>query len=136
MGLQWCTTGLVVLPVSLLLAYGCSLISEALGLQPYAADAAEGLGTGLQGVYEAALSGLIDPALPAGVTTFLGRITPLPSDAAAVLDPTTMVQGLTRALDPSVLAAGLDLNATADIGTLVDASPIPDIGGVLTSLIP
>jgi hypothetical protein len=146
--LLWSFGGVVVLPVSLLLAYGWSLISEALGLQPYAAAAAEGLGTGLQRVYDAALSGVIDPALPAGVTTFLGDITPLLSDAAGVLEPTTMVQDLATALDPSVLASGLDLNPIADIGTvvdpgglveigtLVDTSPISDIGGLLASLIP
>jgi hypothetical protein len=138
----------VVLPVGLLLAYGWSLISEALGLQPYAAAAAEGLGTGLQGIYDAALSGVIDPAVPAGVTTFLGEVTPLFSDAAGVLDPTTMVQDLTTALDPSVLASVLDLNPIAgigtvvdpggllEIGTLLDATPISDLGGLLTSLIP
>jgi hypothetical protein len=137
----------VVLPVSLLLAYGWSLISETLGLQPFAA-AAEGLGTGLQGVYDAAPSGVIDPALPAGVATFLGDITPLFSDAAGVLDPTTVVQDLTTALDPSVLASVLDLNPIADIGTVVDpgglfgigtvldAIPISDLSGLLTSLTP
>lgn len=143
----WSIGGLVVLPVSLLLAGVWSLISEALGLQPYAA-AAEGLGTGLQGVYDAALAGVIDPALPAGVSTALGDITPLFSDAAGLLDPTTLVQDVSTALDPSTFTSVLDLNPIADIGTVVDpagiadigtllsTSTVPDVGGILTSLIP
>jgi hypothetical protein len=110
--------------------------------------AAEGLGTGLQGVYDAALAGVIDPALPAGVSTALGDITPLFSDAAGLLDPTTLVQNLTTALDPSALTSILDPSAIAglgtvlepagiaDLGTLLDTSLIPDIDGILMSLIP
>jgi hypothetical protein len=137
----------VVFPVSLLLAYIWSLISPTLGLGP-ASAAAEGLGTGLQGVFDAGLAGVIDPALPAGVSTALGDITPLLSDAAGVLDPTTLVQDLSTALDPSALTSILDSSAIAglgtafeptviaDIGTLFDTSLIPDIGGMLPSLIP
>jgi len=124
-----------------------SQISQFFGLEPYAA-AAEALGTGLPGVYDAALAGVIDPALPAGVSTALGDITPLFSDAAGLLDPATLVQDLSTAFDPSAFASVLDLNpiadigtvvdpsAIADIGTLVDTSTIADLGGMLTSLIP
>jgi hypothetical protein len=137
----------VVFPAALLLGSIWEEISQALGLGPYAA-AAEGFGTGLQGAYDAALAGVIDPALPAGVSTALGDITPLFSDAAGVLDPTTLVQDVSTALDPSALTSILDLNpiadigtvvdpaGIADIGTLVDANTIADLGGMLTSLIP
>jgi hypothetical protein len=136
----------VVFPVSLLLAYGWSLISEALGIPPYAAAAAEGLGTGLQGVYDAAVAGVIDPALPAGVSTALTDITSVFSDVAGALDPTALVQDVT--MDPSALTSVLDLTPIADMGTVVDPGgfadigaslsigTIPDLGGILTSLIP
>jgi hypothetical protein len=125
----------VVFPVALLLGSIWEEISQALGLGPYAA-AAEGFGTGLQGVYDAALAGVIGPALPAGVSTGLGDITPLFSDSAGVLDPTTLVQDVSTALDPSALTSILDLNPIADIGTLLSTSTIPDLGEILTSLIP
>ena len=126
----------VVFPVSLLLAYAWSEISQALGLDPSAA-AAEGLGTGLQGVYDAAVAGVIDPALPAGVSTALADVTPMFSDAAAVLDPTTLVQDLSTALDPSAVTSVLDLSPITDIGTVIDPAGIADIGTVLsTSTIP
>ncbi len=112
----------VIFPVALLLGSVWAEISQALGLGPYAA-AADGLGTGLQGAYDAALAGVIDPALPGGISTALGDITQQFSDAAGMLDP-------------SALTSVLDLNPIADIGTLVDAATIPDIGGMLTSLIP
>jgi hypothetical protein len=131
----------------LLLAGAWSEISQALGLDPSAA-AAEGLGTGLQGVYDTALAGVIDPALPAGVSTALADLTPLFSDAAAVLDPTTLVQDVSTALDPGVLTSLVDPApiadigtvgdpaGIADIGTLLSTSTIPDLGEILTSLIP
>lgn len=109
----------VVFPVSLILAGVWAEISQLLGLDPSAA-AAEGLATGLQGVY----------------------------DAAGLLDPTTLVQDVSTALDPSVLTSVLDLNPIADIGAVVDpsgladigtvlsTSTIPDLGEILTSLIP
>jgi hypothetical protein len=137
----------VVFPVSLLFAYVWSEISQAFGLGPYAA-AAEGLGTGSQGVYDAALAVVIDPALPAGVSTALGDITTVFSDAAGMLDPTTLIQDVSTALDPSALTSILDLNpiaaigavvdpaGLADIGTMLSTSTIPDLGGMLTSLIP
>jgi hypothetical protein len=139
--------GVALFPVILLLAYAWTEISQALGLDPSAA-AAEGLGTGLQGVYDAALAGVIDPALPAGVSTALGDVTPVFSDAAAVLDPTTLVQDVSTALDPSAVTSVLDLNPIADIGTVIDpagiadigtllsTSTIPDLGEILTSLVP
>lgn len=105
----------VVLPVSLLLADAWYQISQFLGIEPYAA-AAEGLGTGIQGVSDAALAGAIDPALP----------------AAAVHD-------LSTALDPGAIAglgSVFDSAALADIGTLLDTNLITDLGGMLTSLIP
>ena len=80
----------VVFPVSLLLAYAWSEIAPLLGLGTGAA-AAEGLGTGLQGVYDSVLAGVVDPAVPAGVSTALADVTPVFSDAAGVLDPTTLV---------------------------------------------
>ena len=59
------------------------------------------------------------------------------SDAAGVLDPTTLVQDVSAALEPSVLTSVLDLNPVADIGTVVDPSGLADIGTVLsTSTIP
>lgn len=137
----------VVFPVSLILAELWGEISQALGLQPYGA-AADGLGTGLQGVYDAALAGVIDPALPAGVSTALGDITSVFSDSVGMLDPTAMVQDLSTVLDPSTLTWVLDLNPIADIGTVIDpagiadigsllsSSTIPDLGGILTSLVP
>jgi hypothetical protein len=137
----------VVFPVSLLLAYAWSEISPLLGLGTGAA-AAEGFGTGVQGGFDAALTGVIDPALPAGVSTALADLTPLFSDAAAVLDPTTLVQDVSTALEPSFLTSVLDLNPIADIGTVVDPTAladigtvlstitIPDLGEILTSLIP
>jgi hypothetical protein len=127
--------GVALFPVILLLAGAWAEISQLLGLDPYGA-AAEPLGTGLQGVYDAALAGVIDPALPAGVSTDLGDITALFSDAAGVLDPTTLVQDVSTALDPSALTSILDLNPIADIGTVVDPAGIADIGTILTSLIP
>jgi len=130
--------GVALFPVILLLAYAWSEISQALGLglDPSAA-AAEGLGTGLQGVYDAALAGVIDPALPAGVSTALADVTPMFSDAAAVLDPTTLVQDVSTALDPSAVTSILDLNPIADIGTVVDPAGLADIGTLLsTSTIP
>jgi hypothetical protein len=105
----------VVFPVGLLLAYAWSEISQLLGIEPYAA-AAEGL--------------------PVGVSTALADLTPLLSDAAGALDPTSLVQDVSTALDPSVLTSVLDLNPIADIGTLVDASTIPDLAASLTSLVP
>jgi hypothetical protein len=139
--------GVALFPVTLVLAYAWTEIAQALGFQPFAA-AAEGLGTGVQGVSDAALAGVIDPALPAGVSAALADLTPLFSDAAGVLDPTTLVQDVSTALDLSVLTSVLDLNPIADIGTAVDpavladigtalsTSTIPDLGGILTSLIP
>lgn len=128
--------GVALFPVILLLAYAWSEISQALGLDPSAA-AAEGLGTGLQGVYDAALAGVIDPALPAGVSTALADVTPMFSDAAAVLDPTTLVQDLSTALDPSAVTSVLDLSPITDIGTVIDPAGIADIGTLLsTSTIP
>jgi hypothetical protein len=106
----------VVFPVGLLLAYAWSEISQLLGIEPYAAAAAEGL--------------------PVGVSTVLAELTPLLSDAAGALDPTSLVQDVSTALDPSVLTSVLDLNPIADIGTLVDASTIPDLAASLTSLVP
>jgi hypothetical protein len=129
----------VVFPVSLLLAYAWSEISQLLGIEPFAA-AAEGL--------------------PAGVSTALADLTPLFSEAAGALDPTSLVQDVSTVLDPGVLTSVLDLNPIADIGTVVDpavladigtvidpaaiadlgtvlsTSTIPDLGGVVTSLIP
>lgn len=137
----------VVFPVALLLADAWSEISQALGFEPYAA-AAEGFETGLQGVDDTALSGVIDPALPAGVSAALADITPLFSDAAGLLDATTLVQDVSTSLDPSVVTSVLDLNPIAEIGTVVDpsgladigtvlsTSTIPDLGEILTSLIP
>ena len=97
----------VVLPVALLLGGLWSEISQALGLEP--AAAAEVIATGLQGGYDAAITGVIDPALPADVSI---------------------------ALDPSAVTSILDVSLIADIGTLADASTIADLGGLLTSLIP
>jgi len=137
----------VVFPVSLLLLYGWSLISEALGIPPYAA-AAEGLGTGLQGVYDAAVAGVIDPALPAGVSTALTDVTSVFSDIGGALDPPALVQDVSTALDPSVLTSILDISPIADMATVVDPTgfadlgaslsigTIPDLGGILTGLIP
>jgi hypothetical protein len=97
---------------------------------------------------DAALAGVIDPALPAGVSTALGDVTPLFTDAAAVLDPTTMVQDVSAALDLGALTSVLDLSPMADIGTVLDPagivdigsvlsiSTIPDLGEILTSLMP
>jgi hypothetical protein len=96
----------VVLPVSLLLGEIWSEISQALGLDPYAA-AAEGLGTGLQGIFDA------------GVT-----------------DPTTLVQDVSTAVDPSTIASVLDVNPIADIATAVDPSTVPELAAILTSLVP
>jgi hypothetical protein len=99
----------VVFPVSLLLAYAWSEIAPLLGLGTGAA-AAEDLGIGSQGVYDSALG---------------------------VLDPTTLVQDVSTALEPSVLTSVLDLTPIADIGTVVDPSGLADIGTVLsTSTIP
>jgi hypothetical protein len=119
--LLWSFAGLVVLPVSLLLAYGWSLIADFLGIDTYPA-AAEALGTGLQGGYDAALAG--------------------------VFDSTGLVQDVSTALDPSTFTSALDLNPIADIGTVVDPagiadigalagiSTIPDFGAAVASLIP
>lgn len=125
----------VVFPVSLLLAYAWSEISQLLGIEPYAA-AAEDLGAGLQGVYDAGFAGVLDPALPAEVATPLGDIASAFSDTAAALDPTTLVQDLSTALDPGTLTSVLDLTPIADIGTALSTSTIPDLGEILTSLMP
>jgi hypothetical protein len=133
--------------LSLALVEVWNQIADALGIQP-AAAAAEGLGTGLQALSDTALAGVIDPALPASVTTGLADITPLFSDAVAVLDPSAVVQDISTAMDPSALTSLLDLApiadigtaidpaAIADIGTVMDAGTISDLGGIMTSLIP
>jgi hypothetical protein len=121
----------VVLPLGLLFGYGWSLIADVLGIDTYPA-AAEGLASGLPDVYDGAVAGVIDPALSAGVTD----IAPLFSDLAGALDPTTLVQDLSTAWDPSALASAFDLNAMADIGAVLSTSTIPDLGEILTSLIP
>jgi hypothetical protein len=126
--------GVALFPITLLLAYAWSEISQALGFDPSAA-AAEGLGTGLQGVYDV----VIDPTLPAGVSTALADLPPLFSDAAGMLDPTTLVQDVSTALDLSPLAdigTVVDPSGLADIGTVLSTSTIPDLGEILTSLIP
>lgn len=110
-------------------------IAQALGLQSYAA-AAEGLGTGLQGVVDAGLAGGIDPAVPAGVSTALGEVAPLFSDAAGMFDATTLVQDVSTALDPSALTSVLDISPIADFGTLLSTSTLPDLGEILTTLMP
>ena len=127
--------GVALFPVILVLAGVWSEIAQALGIDPYAA-AAEGLGAGVQGVSDAALAGVVDPALAAEVSTPLADLAPMFSDAAAVLDPTSLVQDVSTALDPSVLTSALDLNPIADIGTVLSTSTIPDLGEILTSLIP
>lgn len=118
----------------LLLADAWSVISQALGFEPYAVDAA--------------LAGVIDPALPAGISTALADLTPLFGDAAAVLDPSSVLQDVSAALDPSTVTSILDLSpisdvstvidpaGIADIGTVLSTTTIPDLGEVLTSLIP
>ncbi|HEY6856633.1 MAG TPA: hypothetical protein VI194_10515 [Mycobacterium sp.] len=58
------------------------------------------------------------------------------SDAAAVLDPTTLVQDLSTALDPSAVTSVLDLSPIADIGTLLSTGTIPDLSEILAGLIP
>jgi hypothetical protein len=63
-----------------------------------APNASEGLGTGLQGVYDAGLAGVIDSS--------------------------GLVQDVTTALDPSAVTSALDLNPIADIGTVVDAAGV------------
>jgi hypothetical protein len=108
--------GVALFPVVLLLADAWSEISQALGFDPSAA-AAEGFET--------------------GVSTALADVTPVFSDAAGVLDPTTLVQDVSTALEPSVWTSVLDLNPIADIGTVLDPSGLADIGTVLsTSTIP
>jgi hypothetical protein len=72
----------VVFPASLLLAYGWSLIAEALGIPPYAAAAEE---------------------LPAAVSTAMADIAPLFTDAAAVLDPSAIAD-LGTMFDPAAVA--------------------------------
>jgi hypothetical protein len=96
----------VVLPASLLLGDIWSEISQALGLDPYAA-AAEGLGTGLQGIYD-----------------------------AGVIDSTTLVQDVGTALDPSTVTSVLDVDPIADIATVVDPTTVPELAAILTSLVP
>ena len=115
----------VVFPVSLLGAYLWSLISSGV------AAAADGLAIGLQGVDGTALAGVIDPALAAEVSTPLGDVAPLFSDAAGVLDPTTLVQDVSTALDLSASTSVLDLSPIADIGTAVDPAAVVDIGAVV-----
>jgi hypothetical protein len=105
----------------LLLADAWSVISQALGFEPYGVDAA--------------LAGVIDPALPAGVSTTLADLTPLFSDAAAVLDPSAVTSILD--LSPiSDVGTGIDPAVIADIGTVLSTTSIPDLGEVLTTLIP
>jgi hypothetical protein len=67
--------GVALFPVILVLAGAWAEISQLLG-GPYAA-AAEPLGSGLQGVYDAALAEVIGPAVPAGVSTALADVTPI-----------------------------------------------------------
>jgi hypothetical protein len=125
--------GVALFPITLLLAYAWSEISQLLGFDP-SAVAAESLGTGLQGVYDVA--GVIDPALSAGVSTALADLPPLFINAAGTLDPTTLVQDVSTAVQPTFLTSVLDLTPIADIGTLLSNSTIPDLGEILTSLIP
>ena len=100
-------------PVILLLADAWSEISQAIGFDPSAA-AAEGLGNGLQGVYDAALAG-------GNRSCRACRSQHSPGG------PSPAVQRRGRGLDPSGLA---------DIGTVLSTSTIPDLGEILTSLIP
>jgi hypothetical protein len=127
--------GLVEFWVILILADVWSQIAPALGIDPSAA-AAEDLGAGIQGVYDAAFTGVIDPALPAEVAAPLGDIAPVFSDPAGVLDPMTLVQDVSTALDSGTLTSVLDLTPIADIGTALSTSTIPDLGEILTSLMP
>lgn len=110
----------VVFPVSLLAAYLWSLISPA-------SAAAEGLASGLQGVDGTALAGVIDPALAAEAGTPLGDITSLFGDAAGAFDPTSMVQDVSTALDPSAVTSIVDLNAIVDVGTAIDPAAVADV---------
>jgi hypothetical protein len=107
--------GVALFPVILLLADAWSEISQALGFDPSAA-AAEGLGT--------------------GVSTALADLTPLFSDAAGVLDPTSLIQDVSTAFDLNAVTTVLDLNPIADIGTVLSTSTIPDLGEILTNLMP
>jgi hypothetical protein len=107
--------GVALFPVILLLADAWSEISQALGFDPSAA-AAEGLGT--------------------GVSTALADLTPLFSDAAGVLDPTSLFQDVSTAFDLNAVTTVLDLNPIADIGTVLSTSTIPDLGEILTNLMP
>ena len=121
-------------PVALLLAGVWSEISQLFGIEPYAA-AAEEFGTGLQGVVDTALPGVMD-ALPAGASTALADATSVFSDAAGMFDPTTLVQDVSTAFDPSVLTSVLDLNPIADIGAVIDPAAVADIGTALSTTIP
>jgi hypothetical protein len=104
--------GVALFPVILVLAGIWAEISQALGIEPYAAAA---------------------EAVPAGVSTALD-----PSVLTSVLD-LNPIADIGTVVDPAVLAdigTAIDPAAIADIGTVLSTSTIPDLGEVLTSLIP
>jgi hypothetical protein len=104
--------GVALFPVILVLAGIWAEISQALGIEPYAAAA---------------------EAVPAGVSTALD-----PSVLTSVLD-LNPIADIGTVVDPAVLGdigTAIDPAAIADIGTVLSTSTIPDLGEVLTSLIP
>jgi hypothetical protein len=97
-------------------------IADALGIEPYAVDAAA-----------AALPGVIDPALSTGFGTALADVGTLFNDAVAVLDPATLVQDVSTALDPAAALSALDFNPIADMSTVIDPALLTDIGTMLST---
>jgi hypothetical protein len=53
-----------------------------------------------------------------------------------MFDATTLVQDVSTALDPSALTSVLDISPIADFGTLLSTSTLPDLGEILTTLMP
>lgn len=88
---------------------------------PYAAVASD---SGGPDVFDA---GAIDAVLSAGVDSTLGDMSAVLGGAEGLLDLTTVVQDLTAAFDPAEIG---------DISELVSASLTPDIGDILSNLIP
>ncbi|WP_428341846.1 hypothetical protein [Mycobacterium sp.] len=104
--------GVALFPITLLLAYAWSEISQLLGIEPYgpAAD-----------------------VLPAGVSTALD-----PNVLLSVLDLNPMVD-IGTVVDPAGLAdigTAIEPAALADVGIVLSISTIPDPAEILASLIP
>ncbi|SRX96157.1 hypothetical protein MSP7336_04433 [Mycobacterium shimoidei] len=129
----WVVTGLaalfgllfwgVLVPGAGFLQLTWQAIADFFGFDPYP-YAAVAFDSGVPDVFGA---GAVDAVLSAGVDSTVGDMSAVFGGAEGLLDLTTVVQDLTAAFDPAEFG---------DVGELVSASLTPDIGDILSSLIP